>query len=160
MGFLSIEPGPIFRQTYSRHTSASPDKRGVWTHASTACCPKCRKQPLPSYTVRQSDNQEGKMIRLPRGHFPPQEIPSIVVFKAGYESVPSNESPSMPQNNPVYHNRAKNISQGRHSGQTTVGMRRPTQTRRHIKSRIKGGRKELRLPSITYTYHEKDDSLS
>lgn len=33
MGFLSIEPGPIFRQTYSRHTSASPDKRGVWTHA-------------------------------------------------------------------------------------------------------------------------------
>lgn len=125
MGFLSIEPGPIFRQTYSRHTSASPDKRGVWTHASTACCPKCRKQPSPSNTVRQSDNQEGKMIRLPRGHFPPQEIPSIVVFKAGYESVPSNENPSMSQNNPVYHNRAKNISQGRHSGQTTVGIRRP-----------------------------------
>lgn len=108
MGFLSIEPGPIFRQTYSRHTSASPDKRGVWTHSGLdACCPKCRKQPSPSNTVRQSDNQEGKMIRLPRCHFPPQEIPSIVVFKAGYESVPSNENPSMSQKNPVYHNRQK-----------------------------------------------------
>lgn len=28
--------------------------------------------------IRQS---KGKMIRLPRGHFPTQEIPSIVVFK-------------------------------------------------------------------------------
>lgn len=99
------------------------------------------------------------MIRLPRGHFPPQEIPSIVVFKAGYESVPSNENPSMSQKNPVYHNRQKHFSRtaqrsnnGRHSS--------TPQTRRHIKSRIKGGRKELRLPSITYTYHEKDDSLS
>lgn len=54
--------------------------------------------------IRQS---KGKMIRLPRGHFPPQEIPSIVVFKAGYESVPSNENPSMSQKNPVYHNRQK-----------------------------------------------------
>ena len=50
MGFLSIEPGPIFRQTYSRHTSASPDKRGVWTHAvqnatSNHCLPIRRGNP-------------------------------------------------------------------------------------------------------------------
>lgn len=160
MGFLSIEPGPIFRQTYSRHTSASPDKRGVWTHSGLdACCPKCRKQPLPSYTVRQSDNQEGKMIRLPLPF--PDTGDSLYRRFQGRGMNPSRRTrirrcrkriPCTTTGKKHFSRTVQRSNNGRHSS--------TPQTRRHIKSRIKGGRKELRLPSITYTYHEKDDSLS
>lgn len=154
MGFLSIEPGPIFRQTYSRHTSAfTRQKRGLDAFGFRRMLSKMPQAAIAflyGAAIRQS---KGKMIRLPRGHFPSS------FSRRGMN--PSRRTrirrcrkriPCTTTGKKHFSRTAQRSNNGRHSS--------TPQTRRHIKSRIKGGRKELRLPSITYTYHEKDDSLS
>ena len=93
MGFLSIEPGPIFRQTCSRHTSASTrQKRGL------NACVHCMLPQMPQATTT---------FDYPAAISRHRRFPLSSFSRARHESVPSNESPSMPQNNPVYHNRQK-----------------------------------------------------
>lgn len=78
MGFLSIEPGPIFDRHIPVTLQLHPTKEGFGRMPSKM--PQATIAFLYGAAIRQS---KGKMIRLPRGHFPPQEIPSIVVFMGG-----------------------------------------------------------------------------